>query len=176
MPLMTPSKILPRRLVSNCHTSVNGSILTQNAAGGHGPFIADAIIANPPSFAHVHCAERLGCPLHMMFTFPYTPTQNFPHPLANIKSSNVDPSRTNYMSYPLVEMMTWQGLGDLANRFRVETLGLDPMSTVSAPGQLYRLKVPFSYMWSPALVPKPKDWSKFSSFMKTRLKSFVRLI
>jgi hypothetical protein len=29
------------------------------------PFIADAIIANPPSFAHVHCAERLGCPLHM---------------------------------------------------------------------------------------------------------------
>lgn len=32
------------------------------------PFIADAIIANPPSFAHVHCAEKLGCPLHIMFT------------------------------------------------------------------------------------------------------------
>ena len=32
------------------------------------PFIADAIIANPPSFAHVHCAERLGIPLHLMFT------------------------------------------------------------------------------------------------------------
>jgi Glycosyltransferase family 28 N-terminal domain len=32
------------------------------------PFVADAIIANPPSFAHVHCAERLGIPLHMMFT------------------------------------------------------------------------------------------------------------
>lgn len=32
------------------------------------PFIADAIIANPPSFAHVHCAEKLGIPLHMMFT------------------------------------------------------------------------------------------------------------
>jgi len=27
------------------------------------PFVADAIIANPPSFAHVHCAEKLGCPL-----------------------------------------------------------------------------------------------------------------
>lgn len=26
------------------------------------PFIADAIIANPPSFAHIHCAERLGIP------------------------------------------------------------------------------------------------------------------
>lgn len=32
------------------------------------PFIADAIIANPPSFAHVHIAEKLGIPLHMMFT------------------------------------------------------------------------------------------------------------
>lgn len=32
------------------------------------PFIADAIIANPPSFAHIHIAEKLGIPLHMMFT------------------------------------------------------------------------------------------------------------
>jgi hypothetical protein len=32
------------------------------------PFIADAIIANPPSLAHIHCAQRLGIPLHMMFT------------------------------------------------------------------------------------------------------------
>ena len=32
------------------------------------PFIADAIIANPPSFAHVHCAEKLRIPLHIMFT------------------------------------------------------------------------------------------------------------
>ena len=69
------------------------------------PFIADAIIANPPSFAHVHCAERLGIPLHLMFTFPYSPTQQFPHPLANVKNSNVDSNYTNFMTYPLVEMM-----------------------------------------------------------------------
>ena len=31
-------------------------------------FIADAIIANPPSMAHIHCAEKLGIPLHMVFT------------------------------------------------------------------------------------------------------------
>lgn len=35
---------------------------------GSEPFVADAIIANPPSFAHVHVAEKLGVPLHMMFT------------------------------------------------------------------------------------------------------------
>lgn len=122
------------------------------------PFVADAIIANPPSFAHVHCAERLGVPLHLMFTFPYSPTQHFPHPLANIKSSNVDVNYTNFMSYPLVEMMTWQGLGDLVNRFRTETLALEPVSTLWAPGQLFRLKVPYTYCWSPALIPKPSDW------------------
>lgn len=32
------------------------------------PFIADAIIANPPSFAHIHIAEKMGIPLHLMFT------------------------------------------------------------------------------------------------------------
>lgn len=33
------------------------------------PFVADAIIANPPSFAHIHCAEKLGIPLHLMYTY-----------------------------------------------------------------------------------------------------------
>lgn len=32
------------------------------------PFVADAIIANPPSYAHISCAEKMGIPLHMMFT------------------------------------------------------------------------------------------------------------
>lgn len=32
------------------------------------PFVADAIIANPPSFAHIHCAEKLGIPVHIVFT------------------------------------------------------------------------------------------------------------
>lgn len=122
------------------------------------PFIADAIIANPPSFAHIHIAERLGVPLHVMFTFPYSPTTQFPHPLANIKQSNVENAYTNFLSYPLVEMMTWQGLGDLVNKFRVKFLGLDPVSTLWAPGQLYRLEVPHTYLWSPSLVPKPHDW------------------
>lgn len=128
--------------------------------GSRHPFIADAIIANPPSFCHVHIAERLGIPLHMMFTFPYSPTQAFPHPLANIspQKSNVDANYVNFMSYPLVEMMTWQGLGDLVNRFRVKTLGLEPVSSLWAPGALFRMKVPYTYMWSPELVPKPKDW------------------
>jgi hypothetical protein len=49
-------------------------------------------------------------------------------------------------------------LGDLINNFRIKTLGLEPVSTLWAPGQLYRLKVPYTYLWSPGLIPKPKDW------------------
>ncbi|MCJ1282751.1 hypothetical protein MMC26_002076 [Xylographa opegraphella] len=122
------------------------------------PFIADAIIANPPSFAHVHCAERLGVPLHLIFTFPMSPTQQFPHPLCNIRRTNVDANYANFVTYPLVEMMMWQGLGDLVNKFRKWDLGLEPVSTLWAPGQLFRLKVPYTYLWSPGLVPKPSDW------------------
>ena len=32
------------------------------------PFVAEAIMANPPSFAHIHCAQKLGVPLHVVFT------------------------------------------------------------------------------------------------------------
>jgi UDP:flavonoid glycosyltransferase YjiC (YdhE family) len=123
------------------------------------PFVADAIIANPPAFGHVHCAEKLGIPLHMMFTMPWSPTQQFPHPLANIQSSNADPTITNYMSYIMVDLLTWQGLGDIINRFRKESLSLDPISMIWAPAMLARMKVPFTYCWSPALIPKPSDWS-----------------
>lgn len=122
------------------------------------PFVADCIIANPPSFAHIHIAEKLGIPLHIMFTMPYSPTQAFPHPLANIQSSNADANLTNYISYALIDMLTWQGLGDVINRFRQKSLGLEPISLVWAPGMLQRLRIPHNYCWSPALIPKPRDW------------------
>ena len=122
------------------------------------PFVADAIIANPPSFAHMHIAEKLGIPLHLMFTMPWSPTQAFPHPLANIQSSNCDPSMTNFITYALIDMMTWQGLGDVINRFREKTLNLEPVSIMWAPGMASRLRIPHTYCWSPALIPKPSDW------------------
>lgn len=124
------------------------------------PFVADAIIANPPSFGHIHIAEKMGIPLHMMFTMPWSPTRAFPHPLANIQSTDTDDVMTNFVSYALVEMMTWQGLGDVINRFRTKVLDLEPLSLIWAPGLLSRLRVPTTYCWSPALIPKPNDWGR----------------
>lgn len=78
---------------------------------------------------------------------PWSSTQAFPHPLANIKSSNEDESLTNALSYFLVEMMTWQGLGDVINRFRRKVLRLEPVDSSSAPGMIARLQIPHTYCW-----------------------------
>ncbi|KAJ5611400.1 hypothetical protein N7510_008119 [Penicillium lagena] len=77
------------------------------------PFVANAIIANPPSFAHIHCAEKLGVPLHMMFT--------------------------------------------------TETLDLMPVDVLSASAAVSKFQVPFTYCWSPSLIPKPVDWGPLIS-------------
>lgn len=121
------------------------------------PFVADAIIANPPSFAHIHCAQALGIPLHLMFTMPWSSTRAFPHPLANFKVGEIDPAPINFASYGIVEFLTWQGLGDVINKFRA-TLDLEPVPSMVGPALAEALEVPFTYCWSPALVPKPLDW------------------
>jgi hypothetical protein len=81
-------------------------------AKSHVPFVADAIIANPPSFAHIHCAQALGIPLHLMFTMPWSSTKAFPHPLANLRESKVDAAVANALSYSIVDWMTWRGYNE----------------------------------------------------------------
>ncbi|RPB25926.1 UDP-Glycosyltransferase/glycogen phosphorylase [Terfezia boudieri ATCC MYA-4762] len=135
------------------------------------PFVADLIIANPPGFGHVHCGEKLGVPVHIMFTMPWAPpTSAFPHPLANLpertKTSGIDEATINYLTYSLLDILTWQGTGDLINRFRTEILRLDSLNNVYAPTLVGRLAgdglLPHTYCWSPALIPKPKDWDRQS--------------
>ncbi|KAH7231233.1 uncharacterized protein BKA55DRAFT_598536 [Fusarium redolens] len=124
------------------------------------PFVANCIIANPPSFAHVHCAQALGVPLHMMFTMPWTSTGAFPHPLANMTISDTNRERdiANYLSYDVVEFLTWQGLGDIVNTWRQTKLGLERVPLNEGHRLLKSLEVPFTYCWSPSLIPKPREW------------------
>ncbi|KAL6232331.1 hypothetical protein BDW75DRAFT_22879 [Aspergillus navahoensis] len=121
------------------------------------PFVAEAIIANPPSFAHIHCAQALGIPLHLMFTMPWSSTRAFPHPLANLKYSDTSQEMANYFSYGIVEWLTWQGLGDVINSWRSK-LDLEPVPVTEGPMLAQTLKIPFTYCWSPALMAKPADW------------------
>lgn len=97
-------RLMVREMLEGCWRScIEPDALTQE------PFVADAIIANPPSFAHVHCAQALGVPVHLMFTMPWTSTRAFPHPLANLWHSDGDESIGNYLSYGVVDWLTWQG-------------------------------------------------------------------
>ncbi|KAL4782156.1 hypothetical protein BJX76DRAFT_349619 [Aspergillus varians] len=121
------------------------------------PFVAEAIIANPPSFAHMHCAQVLGIPLHLMFTMPWSSTKAFPHPLANLKYSDTSQEMANYYSYGVVEWLTWQGLGDVINNWRSK-LDLEPVPSTEGPMLADTLKIPFTYCWSPSLMAKPADW------------------
>ncbi|CAE7171300.1 unnamed protein product, partial [Rhizoctonia solani] len=140
------------RCYLSCYEADEGSL-------GERGFVADAIISNPPTFAHIHCAEALGIPLLLSFTMPWCSTASFPHPLVNIKQNGShEPKAVNYYSYTLVDMLTWQGLGHVINKFRTKKLGLDYLSTASAVSMMERCGIPWTYCLSPALVPKPQDW------------------
>ncbi|WVQ94968.1 hypothetical protein IAU59_002059 [Kwoniella sp. CBS 9459] len=148
-----------RKMTSTMLEGFHKSTFTPDLESGE-PFAADAIISNPPAFGHVHIAEGLGIPLHMTFTMPWSPTTNFNHPLVNVQQSNAEKGLTNYLSFALAEMLTWQGLGDVINNFRSDSLALEPLSMRSGPSILDRLKVPWTYCWSDALIDKPKDWKE----------------
>lgn len=116
------------------------------------PFKAQAIIANPPAYGHIHVAEALKVPLHIFFTMPWTPTSEFPHPL-----SRVHHFAANRFSYHVVDSFIWWGIQDIINDFRKKKLKLRPITYLSG-SQLSVSKLPTGYMWSPHLVPRPKDW------------------
>lgn len=116
------------------------------------PFRAQAIIANPPAYGHAHVAEALGVPIHIFFTMPWTPTYEFPHPLARV------PQAAGYwLSYIVVDLLIWWGIRGYINDFRRRKLKLPPIAYFTMyNGSISHL--PTGYMWSSHLVPKPSDW------------------
>ncbi|KAG2519936.1 hypothetical protein JM16_004650 [Phytophthora kernoviae] len=131
------------------------------------PFRAQAIIANPVSYGHIHVAERLGVPLHIMFPQPWVPTMAFPHPLSNLPYTGKWQKR-NYLSYKIVDLIMWQGTEGLINEFRTEVLKLRKIRSGDfGPELLLNLEIPHSFMWSPKLVSKPADWGDLYDIIGT---------
>jgi sterol 3beta-glucosyltransferase len=120
-------------------------------------FRADLILANPPSYGHIHCAEALHVPLHMIFTMPWSATAAVPHPFAGIEPGADHPVQ-NFLSYGVVDLLIWGGIADLVNAFREETLKLPPIALADGAALFDDNEVPFTYLWPPSLVPKPADW------------------
>ncbi|PTB36117.1 glycosyltransferase family 1 protein [Trichoderma asperellum CBS 433.97] len=91
------------------------------------PFVADAILANPPSFTHVQCAEVLGVPVHMVFAIPWSSTGG--------AWAARDGKRECHGELCFIccrGLLTWQGLGDIANDWRVNILDLEPITAISS--------------------------------------------
>ncbi len=92
------------------------------SASPSAPFLPDCIIANPVAYGHIHCAEALKVPLHLMFPQPWVPTKAFPHPLSMLPYSGSRWSTANYLSYSLVEKLFWLSLEKEINTFRYTVL------------------------------------------------------
>ncbi|KAJ5717184.1 hypothetical protein N7488_002830 [Penicillium malachiteum] len=123
------------------------------------PFSVDAIIATPLAHAHIHCAERLSVPLHIMSTTPWTPTRQFAHPLAQIEAgSEIDYQIQNYLSYILVEDSIQNEVDLVIDHFRQAVLGLPTSLRVERKGVLAQFGIPHTYLWSSRLFAKPGDW------------------
>lgn len=57
----------------------------------------------------------------------------------------------------------------MINNWR-QTIQLEPINMADGPSLMQKLKVPFTYCWSPSLVPKPDDWPSYIG-EKTRARS-----
>jgi sterol 3beta-glucosyltransferase len=131
------------------------------------PFLADAIISNPPVIGHIHVAEALGIPCHIMFPQPwYYGTREFPHPMAGLEY--VQGRTMNLQSYNAFEALFFTNFSRQINQWRRKTLKLPPIYAVATSlNQIVAAKIPFSAMWSPSFVPKPADWPDQCSVVGT---------
>jgi hypothetical protein len=93
-----------RRLMAEILASTWKACIEDDGETG-APFVAEAIIANPPSYGHIHCAQKLQIPLHIVFTMPWSPTTQFPHPLCKVDYNRSPIDRINMLSYDLVEVL-----------------------------------------------------------------------
>ncbi|CAF2156154.1 unnamed protein product, partial [Rotaria magnacalcarata] len=102
------------------------------------PFTAETVIANSPSFGYIHCAQKLQILLQIMLTMSCSATSVFAHPLFHLDYSKTFVEKINFLSYIAIEMFV-------------------TLHTRQTTFIMVNEHVPFTYCWSPSLVPKPID-------------------
>jgi sterol 3beta-glucosyltransferase len=112
-------------------------------------FGAELILGHPKSLATPHVAEALGIPHMLACPLPgFTPTSAFPTPL--LPFASVGP--LNRISHGLAMNGGRMLFGRELREWRVRSLGLAPKAKLPPlSGTLYA--------YSPAVLPKPADWS-----------------
>jgi sterol 3beta-glucosyltransferase len=121
---------------------------------------AEAIISTPSAgVAGFHIAEKLGVPFYQAWTNPGVKTHAFPHPYMAPRMrwlQKIWGDRFNTFSYDLINFLFSKPLTKTIAQLRQDFLELPPMS--AATGDRWQ-QVPILYAYSPAVIPKPADWS-----------------
>jgi UDP:flavonoid glycosyltransferase YjiC (YdhE family) len=108
------------------------------------------------AFIAPHVAERLGIPCIPAYLQPVTPTGAFPNAFVSRMGWTTGGNRASHAVY-------WRGSWALfrapVNRVRRQ-LGLPPLSWTNPFNGLPRQRMPILYGFSPAVLPKPQEWTE----------------
>jgi UDP:flavonoid glycosyltransferase YjiC (YdhE family) len=105
--------------------------------------------------AGYHVAERMGVPSVYLLLQPMTRSHETPSLIAPVLPLG---RAYNWLTHVLAEQMLWQVGRATFNRWRSESLGLDPMPVGGPFDHLYQTREPFVYGFSQHVVPRQSDW------------------
>ena len=122
---------------------------------------ADAILCQAAPTGACDCAEKLGVPYVCGQLLPVNPTREFP--CISMPPIPLLPPFLrgcyNRLTHLIVEQGMWMGINRPLNRWREQTLHLPPISFSGFYAHLRARRVPILFGYSPAVVPRPKDWA-----------------
>ena len=118
---------------------------------------ADALVFNALGHVAFHIAEKRRIPAVGALYLPGSRTREFPHPLVAPGARSLG-AAGNAATYRLGEQMMWQLVRKPVQRWRTQTLGLEPLPASGLLRMVERERLPILYGFSPAVVPRPADW------------------
>jgi UDP:flavonoid glycosyltransferase YjiC (YdhE family) len=119
---------------------------------------ADVIIYSQLCFIGSYVAEKLGRPCYGAYHTPVTPTSQFPTVYGRGPRKLGGPY--NWLSHIIDQQIFWHGHRAMLNQLRRDTLDMPPLAFVNGHfGGLHQRQVPILYGYSPAVMPRPADWT-----------------
>lgn len=118
---------------------------------------AEVIIFAGAAFACAYIAEKLNIPCFVAPMQPFHQTFAFPH---SYVPAHYLGGIYNWLSYLFFDQLFWLSIKEPINQWRKEILNLPPLSYWQGIARWINEKqLPCLYSFSPALLPKPADWS-----------------
>jgi len=115
----------------------------------------DAVLYTVLGAAGYHVAERMNVPSLYLLLQPLSRSRETPSVLAPAVPLG---GIYNWWTHVFTEQLFWQMVRTPINRWRRESLKLKPIPLRGPFDLLYQKRMPFIYGFSPAVVPRARDW------------------